>query len=137
MNDPEANKAVVARYMRAIGAGDIEGARALVAAGFTHNIMGTAMGGAYGLEEIFGAVRLLASVVQEIVLVPEQQIADRNVVAMRARGDMTTIEGKPYHNNYVFWAELQDGKLTRFYEYMDTQMGNDVLGPLFQARAGQ
>ena len=56
-------------------------------------------------------------------------IADGEYVAVEARGENRTVEGRAYNNQYCFVLKLQDGMIREITEYMDTQLAAGVLSP--------
>jgi ketosteroid isomerase-like protein len=61
--------------------------------------------------------------------VAERFIADGDIVAVEARGDNYSAEGKRYVNHYCLVYTLKDGKIVEMREYMDTVFCERVLGP--------
>lgn len=59
--------------------------------------------------------------------VPQRLIADGEFVAVEARGDNTTVSGKPYNNRYCFIFRVVDGKLREVTEYFDTELVTAAL----------
>lgn len=55
-------------------------------------------------------------------------IADGDLVAIEAKGDMVTKNGTPYRNHYCLIYRLQDGKIMEMKEYMDSVMAENILG---------
>ena len=72
------------------------------------------------LSELFGALR--KRIAGRIKTIPERFIADGEFVVVEARGDNTTVAGKPYNNRYCFVFRVTDGKLREVTEYMDTEL---------------
>lgn len=56
-------------------------------------------------------------------------LADGDWVAVEARGEMTTADGRPYRNDYCLLYRLRDGRIVELKEYQDTAMCERVLGP--------
>ncbi len=63
-------------------------------------------------------------------------VADDDIVVVECQGQVTTIKGRPYNNNYCYVCRLQDGKLKELVEYMDTQMMDATLDPPQPTSAG-
>ena len=77
------------------------------------------------LSELFGALR--KRITGRIKTIPERFIADGEFVVVQARGDNTTVAGKPYNNRYCFVFRVTDGKLREVTEYMDTELVRTAL----------
>jgi uncharacterized protein len=60
--------------------------------------------------------------------IPELILADGDHVAVLARGDAQTVEGKRYDNAYCFVFRLAEGRIVEVREYMDTKLADAVLG---------
>lgn len=52
---------------------------------------------------------------------------DDNVVVL-AKGEVTTVSGQPYNNDYCFVMRLRDGKIVEIREYMDSALAERALG---------
>lgn len=57
-------------------------------------------------------------------------LADGDCVVVESQGEATTVDGKPYNNNYCFVFRLADGKVREITEYMDTELVTSALGEL-------
>ena len=55
-------------------------------------------------------------------------IADGDNVVLQGRGESTTKSGQAYNNTYAQVFQLQNGKVQRVTEYLDTELVNDVFG---------
>jgi uncharacterized protein len=49
-------------------------------------------------------------------------VADEAHVVVQARGRVTTVRGRPYHNTYCFIFYVRDGKLAEVVEHCDTAL---------------
>ena len=78
------------------------------------------------LTELFGTLR--SRIAGHIRTVGDRFIAEDDYVVVEARGDNTTIAGKPYNNRYCFVFRLSDGQLKEVTEYMDTELVTATLG---------
>ena len=58
--------------------------------------------------------------------------AEDNRVSVVAKGNASTLEGKPYNNHYHLLLTIEDGKIIHHMEFMDSFLGAKVLGPLMQ-----
>ncbi|WP_246731487.1 nuclear transport factor 2 family protein [Methylocapsa sp. S129] len=52
---------------------------------------------------------------------------DGNVVVVEQRLQATLSNGAPYDNDYCFVLELEDGRIRRVREYMDTAKGHRMI----------
>ena len=66
---------------------------------------------------------------------PFRILADDDWVIVEARGDMTTIEGKPYRNHYCLLYRLAAGRIVEIREYQDSTLCERLLGPYPTERA--
>jgi uncharacterized protein len=78
------------------------------------------------LTELFATLRSRIS--GHIRTVADRFIGDGDYVVVEARGDNTTIAGKPYCNRYCFVFRLAAGKLKEVTEYLDTELVTATLG---------
>jgi len=53
--------------------------------------------------------------------------ADGNTVIVEERMQARLAGGKLYDNDYCFFFELEDGRIRRVREYMDTQRTKDII----------
>jgi ketosteroid isomerase-like protein len=51
-----------------------------------------------------------------------------DVVVVQARGKNVTHTGVPYDNDYCFVVTFEDGKISLYEEYCDTELVSHVLG---------
>jgi ketosteroid isomerase-like protein len=57
-------------------------------------------------------------------------IADGDKAAVRQSTKAVTLDGPVYENEYVFWYETRDGKVSRIEEHADSLQAARVLGLL-------
>ncbi|MFC3711703.1 nuclear transport factor 2 family protein [Sphingoaurantiacus capsulatus] len=55
-------------------------------------------------------------------------IGEGDTVVAEVKGDVTTIDGARYANDYCFIFRFRDGKITEVVEYGDTALEDRVLG---------
>jgi ketosteroid isomerase-like protein len=55
-------------------------------------------------------------------------IAEEDYVVAEVRGDVETIGGQRYNNQYCFIFKFRDGKIAEVVEYGDTDLEERVLG---------
>jgi uncharacterized protein len=77
------------------------------------------------LSELLGALR--PRITGRMRVAALRIIAEGDFVVVEARGNNTTVEGKPYNNSYCFVFRLAGGKLKEVTEYMDTALVESVL----------
>jgi ketosteroid isomerase-like protein len=54
-------------------------------------------------------------------------IAEDDRVVVLARGEVKTVRGEDYNNNYCFVLTMKDGKIVELREYMDTALAEARL----------
>jgi ketosteroid isomerase-like protein len=59
----------------------------------------------------------------------ERIIAEGDSVVVLARGEVTTLAGKPYNNSYCFVIRMRDGEMVELREYLDTELVAEALEP--------
>jgi ketosteroid isomerase-like protein len=59
----------------------------------------------------------------------ERIIAEDDTVVVLARGEVTTVAGKPYDNSYCFVIRMRDGQMIELREYLDTELVAEALEP--------
>lgn len=57
----------------------------------------------------------------------DEIIAEGNRVVVLARGEVKTVRGEDYNNNYCFVLRMKDGKIVELREYMDTALAEARL----------
>jgi|SRR5215469_3674356 len=77
------------------------------------------------LNELFSVLR--SRMADRIRTIPLRLIAEDDLVVVEARGNNTTVTGKPYNNTYCFVFRLAEGKLKEVTEYTDTLLITNVL----------
>ena len=78
------------------------------------------------LRDLHGYV---SSLLKHRRTVPFRIIADDEWVAVEARGDMVTLAGERYDNDYCLTYRIVDGKIREIREYNDSALCERVLGP--------
>jgi hypothetical protein len=66
--------------------------------------------------------------------IAERFIADGDLVAVEAKGDMELKDGRRYDNDYCLVYRLKDGRIVEIREYQDSTLCERILGP-FPSRA--
>ena len=57
-------------------------------------------------------------------------LAEHDVVMVACRGNVATVEGERYDNDYCLLFRFADGLIVEEIEYMDSALAERVLGPL-------
>ncbi|MEQ8935770.1 MAG: nuclear transport factor 2 family protein [Amphiplicatus sp.] len=60
-------------------------------------------------------------------------IAEDDIVVVECRGKVTTKTGKPYDNTYCFIYRMEDHRIVRITEYLDTALVDSALEPPIRA----
>jgi len=77
------------------------------------------------LTDLLGTLR--SRIAGRIRTVGDRFIAEDDCVVVEARGNNTTIAGKPYNNRYCFVFRLSGCKLKEVTEYLDTELVTATL----------
>lgn len=59
--------------------------------------------------------------------VAEEIIAERDRVVVLAHGEVKTVRGEDYNNDYCFVLRMRGGKIVELREYCDTALAQRVL----------
>ena len=61
----------------------------------------------------------------------EEIIAERDRVVVLARGEVKTVRGEDYNNEYCFGFRMREGKIFEVHEYCDTALAEArlTMGP--------
>jgi len=78
------------------------------------------------LTELFAPLRKRLG---HITTIPVRLIAEGDHVVVEARGHNTTVDGRAYNNSYCNVLRLENGRISEWIEYCDTQLINSALGP--------
>ena len=120
----EKNIQIVKDFFAAIGRGDRESLRALVAEDIEWIIPGKdwPLAGTYRGHAGLADLLATASKSMETSTEPREFVAqgDRVLVVGFAKGKVKATN-KPFEDDWIFAITVQDGKLTRIREYVDTQ----------------
>ena len=126
------NKVLIEQYLEALGSLDGDKARAFMHEDYSCRIISAAvkpdMYDAAGFcHFIEGFKAILATRIEFTVV---EMTAEENRVSTLANGFSTTIDGKPYNNEYHFLNHIRDGKVIGHLEFMDSYLGAETLGPI-------
>ena len=126
-----APKQVVAEFLKAFSAGDIPGVASLLHEDATWWVSGRIDGlsGSYSRQQL---VTLLTGVKDLYVqgalrITPQSMIAEGGRVAVEADSLAELKNGRIYNNQYHFLFEIEQGKVRRVKEYMDTLHARDTF----------
>lgn len=125
MNEAEANKAIVRRFLGAVESGDLATIEELQAPDCTWWIIG---GGEISREDYTEAVRgmLLTASPRKVEIVG--MVAEGDTVAAEVRSEMhfgTRVYANEYHDLFV----IRDGRIVHGREYFDTGKVAAFFGP--------
>jgi len=118
-------------FFGALGAGDFEKARSLMADDMSWTVMGTGVPGAgthVGPDAIFAMmapIRALFEPGSPVITLTKLTSNDHTVV-METHGGGRFRDGRPYDNRYVMSLDIGDGKVAALREYMDTHYVNSL-----------
>ncbi len=127
----EQNKAMVTATWTAFGNGDIKTAFANMADNVSWLIPGNTPGVSgvkRGKDEILKFMSGIGSVFPEGLkteITKTHATEDAVILELTNRGKVSN--GKSYENEYCFVFELENGKIRRIREYVDTQKAKDIL----------
>ena len=125
------NKQLMEQIFAALSAGDSKPLVENMADDFCWKVSGTTKwsrayhGKQAVLSDLLGALR--PRIAGRVRVAALHIIAEDDFVVVEARGNNTTVEGKPYNNAYCFVFRLAEGKLKEVTEYMDTALVEAVL----------
>jgi uncharacterized protein len=125
----EDNKAFVKKFFAAMNAGDVDFiVQAYAENGQLQTMGNTLISGTFSREEIAASAGGIFDVFPNgISFTIIDMIADGDKVAVEATSEGEHVSGQTYSNEYHFLFEIQNGKLLRLKEYMDTERVTDIL----------
>jgi ketosteroid isomerase-like protein len=133
----EQNKAVVLRFVEAMGSND--GATATTCLAPDAFTMAKGFGKFAGIrrfDTIVGTIdafkKLLPTGLRPDI---KSVTAEGDRVVVEFEGNATTCGGKPYNNQYCMVFTLADGKIKQVNEYFCTLLAEEVLWPLVEQAA--
>jgi len=122
--DIEANRKIAIDLMTSMSTGDVERADKILAEDATWWVLGS---GYMARSALLDASRFMSAAPRaklEIVATT----AEKDRVAMEAKGDFLFDDGKEYKNTYHFLFIVRDGKVVEGKEYLDTALVERVFG---------
>ena len=125
----EQNKAIIARFIEMMSAGDTPGILASYTEdGHVQTMGSTLISGVFDREQIAAAASRVFEVFPEgIRFVVHEMTAEGDRVAVEAESFARHISGKDYNNKYHFLFRLRGGKVVELKEYCDTEHITDVI----------
>lgn len=133
MDRTETNRALITRAFDGLAAGEPEAFMGLFSEDMVWDVRGSSSWSrrVEGLAELDEKITgpLFARLGGPPSNTHEWIIADGDFVVVTASGNSTTVDGKPYANDYVFIFRMQDGKIAEVREYMDGAIADAALGP--------
>lgn len=84
------------------------------------------------IEEV---LRPLGVVLSKRATIATRIIDGGDVVAVQAKGNNVTRDGRRYENDYVLVLHLKDGKIVLYEEYCDTELITAILGDRLVAKS--
>lgn len=135
----ETNKQVVLKFIAAMGECDTNKAAACLAPDAFTRAMGFGkFAGVRHYPTIVGTISAL-KVLLPTGLRPEVKsvTAEGDTVAVEWEGHATTMDGKPYNNQYCMLFKVQNGKIKQVNEYFCTIHADEVLWPLVEKMSAE
>lgn len=123
--DEEANKALVAEFMRVFSTGDVDRILSFMDDSATWWVAGT-IEGISGTKDKRGFGEMLAGLSQlaesgAISLTPLAWTAEGDRVAVETESYSELTNGRVYNNLYHFVFEVRHGRIQRIKEFLDTE----------------
>jgi ketosteroid isomerase-like protein len=134
----ESNKDVAIRWLNAVAEGDVATLTALCTSDIVHEIMGTSVvSRQLGRDDLVALAGSLFQVTKSGLQFTILNVtAEEDRVSVQFTGTSELVSGVPYNNVYHVLFRLRDGKICEGWEYCDTKLVDEVLGPLL-AQAAQ
>jgi ketosteroid isomerase-like protein len=121
----EGNKALVADFLRVFSKGDVAGVVERLHPDGSWWVSGTieGMSGTYTRAQLETLLQGVKTVYKQgaLAITPTAMIAEGNRVAVEAESFAELLNGRVYRNLYHFLFEIDDNKIKRVKEYMDTE----------------
>jgi ketosteroid isomerase-like protein len=130
MSNAERNKRITREFFDAMTSGDTATILGAYAPEVRIYTMGrTPVSGVRTLEAVAPlAAQILGAFPKGLKFQIRNLTAEEDRVAVEAESDGVHVSGAPYHNYYHFLIRFRDdGKITEFKEYMDTELVTEVL----------
>ena len=122
---PNENKAILGSFFDALSSGNVDRIGSFLAEDSSWWVSGTVDGisGTYDKAQTLDLLAQVSDVYKKgaLQITPTAMIGEGNKVAVEAESYAELHNGKVYSNLYHYVFELENGKITSFKEYMDTQ----------------
>lgn len=130
-----ANKTVVKNFLEALGAGDAERLKTVIAKDIQAIATGTSLlSGTRNYDDIISTVQMLRSSTKNGIEFRILHLtAEEDRVAAEIEGYSTLVTGAPYNNQYHMLFFIRDGKIYKMKEYLDTKLADAAFGPMLAA----
>ena len=137
MSTQAQNKAVVQQFVHALGRGDVETLKTVMATDIQAVATGTSVfSTTRGYDDIVGAAGMLGLFTQNgIEMKIVSMTAEEDRVSCEVEGYSTLKNDAPYNNQYHFLFTLRDSKIVGLREYMCTKLVDSVLVPVVMGSA--
>jgi len=120
----EQNKAIVTKFLEVFSSGDVDGIVEGLHPDGTWWVAGSIEGlsGTYTSDEMAKLLPNFTTIYKEgaLRITPLEMVAEGDRVAVEAEGYAELSNGRVYEPVYHFLFEIEDGKIKRVKEYMDT-----------------
>lgn len=129
MDDIEANKQLVSRFLEAMSSGDTQTILdAYAEDGYVHTMGNTLISGKYDKQQIKGfADGIYDAFPAGIKFSVKSMTAEEDRVSVEAESVGEHASGQTYNNFYHFMFRLRGGKVASLTEYLDTELATDIL----------
>jgi len=131
-NQLEENKALVKEFVEAMRVSDVEKLKTMITEDFSWWIIGKpeylATGGEHDREYFLGFFKGDELFPEGMEFKVTSMVAEGNAVATEAEIKAKTAMGSYYENYYHFLFAVEDGKIKRMKEYMDTYHAKTTFG---------
>ncbi|WP_236970235.1 nuclear transport factor 2 family protein [Membranihabitans marinus] len=126
------NKALVAEFIKAMSTSNVDQLKTMITDDFTWWIIGKpeylATAGEHDAEYFLGFFESSDFFPEGTDFKPTSIIAEGNKVAAEAEIKAKTAVGTQYENYYHFLFTIENGKINRMKEYMDTHHAKVIFG---------
>lgn len=135
----EENKAVVLKFLKAMGEGDgATAATCLAPDAFTLAKGFGKFAGVRTFDTIVGTIDAFRQLVPDGLKIDIKSVtAGDDRVIVEFEGNATTLVGTAYHNQYCMVFTVSEGKIKQVNEYFCTIHADEVLWPLVEQMADQ
>jgi ketosteroid isomerase-like protein len=121
----EANKALVADFLRVFSQGDVAGVVARMTPDATWWVSGTMQGlsGTYTRDQLAELLKGVKALYKQgaLQITPSAMTAEGQRVAVEAESFAELLNGRVYKNRYHLLIEIAGDRIAKVREYMDTQ----------------